>query len=136
MESITFHAALPLLFHGIASGNSITANSLFFDIHLPFWTAPYGAVLFLLRKHFLHASHYINTAAALLLPPCLSALFKITLYKASRIRLLYLTYLFGCALRNNRAPFISSLRTYINDIICRLNHVQIMLDYNYGIPSI
>ena len=136
MESITFHAALPLLFHGIACRQFHQSQFVIFYIHLPFLDCASRRSSFFAQKVFLRASHYINTAAASLPPPCLSALVKITFYKASRIGFLYPAYLLGCTLCNHCSALISSLGTYINNIICSLNHIQIMLDHNYRIASI
>ena len=62
--------------------------------------------------------------------------FQIFLDILSGVGLRYLRHLFRCSLRNDRSTAVSAFRSHVDDVIRRLDHVQIVLNNHHGIAAV
>ena len=63
-------------------------------------------------------------------------LFEIFCYIASSMGCRVLRNLLRSTLGNNGSAAVTAFRTDINNVICRLNDIQVMLNHNYSITAI
>lgn len=63
-------------------------------------------------------------------------LFQHFFHILSRIRARVIRYLLRCPAGNHLSAPVSAIRSHINNIICRLNHIQIMLYHHHRIAAV
>ncbi len=98
----------------------------------------YAAVLFkcALRRVFHISPKKIPFAIESLADTDDVLFFQIFFHILSGVRLRILRHLFRRPVRDHGSAAVSALRSQINDVVRRLDHVQIVFNDNYSVPAI
>ena len=80
-------------------------------------------LLFFIFKQFLHFKNTLNYTRL-----------EHFLQEFTSVRSFHFNYIFRCSFSNYSTSTCPAIRPHINYMICSLNYIKVMFDYNYGIP--